>query len=80
MKSASSQSDDGGDDVPKTQGEYIKITAKDRSTVGEYVLVYAGHLRIQLARVKVVPAILPAFAHLHPTCMRIHVSTLNNTW
>ena len=61
MKSASSQSDDGGDDVPKTRGEYIKITAKDpakdQTTVGEYVLLYAGHLRIQLARVKVVAAI-----------------------
>ena len=37
--------------------QYIKITAKDRTTVGEYVLVYVGHLRIQLARVKVVAAI-----------------------
>ena len=35
-KSASSQSDDGGDDVLKSRGEYIKITARDRATVGEY--------------------------------------------
>ena len=78
MKSASSQSDYGGDDVPKTRGEYIKITAKDRTTgiVGEYVLLYAGHLRIQLARVKVVAAICLSTPY---TRTRIHVLTLNNT-
>ena len=56
-----------------TRGEYIKITAKDRTTVGEYVLVYTGHLRIQLARVKVVAAICLSTP-------RFCVSTLNNTW
>ena len=52
--------------IPKTRGEYIKITAKDRTTgtVGEYVLVYAGHLRIQLARVKVVAAIFLSYTYL----------------
>ena len=52
--------------------QYIKITAKDRTTVGEYVLVYAGHLRIQLARVKVVAAICP---HLPIYTLRVHVFT-----